>query len=80
VAFSHSLRHVSAAKPDGGKLDVWWRTTICFRKIDGKWMITHLYSSVPFDPETGKASFDLKPQHLQNHMTLAFYPTMERKR
>jgi uncharacterized protein (TIGR02246 family) len=61
VAFSHGLCHVSATKPDGGKLDMWWRTTVCFRKIDGKWMVTHEHNSVPFDPKTGKASLDLKP-------------------
>jgi uncharacterized protein (TIGR02246 family) len=61
VAFSHGISHVSATKTDGGKLDMWWRTTLCFRKIDGKWMVTHEHSSVPFDPENGKASLDLKP-------------------
>jgi uncharacterized protein (TIGR02246 family) len=61
VAFSHGLSHVSATKADGGKLDMWWRTTTCFRKIDGKWTITHEHDSVPFDAETGKASLGLKP-------------------
>jgi len=61
VAFSHGLSHVSATTAGGGKLDMWWRMTICFRKIDGKWMVTHEHNSVPFDTETGKASLDLKP-------------------
>jgi len=61
VAFSHGLSHVSATKADGGTLDMWWRTTICFRKIGGKWTITHEHNSVPFDVETGKASLGLKP-------------------
>jgi ketosteroid isomerase-like protein len=61
VAFSHSLSHVSGTKTDGGHLDMWWRTTVCFRKIDGEWMITHEHNSVPFDPKSGKASLDLKP-------------------
>jgi uncharacterized protein (TIGR02246 family) len=61
VAFSHGLSHVSATTTDGGRLDMWWRTTVCFRKIDGKWSITHEHNSVPFDVETGKASLDLKP-------------------
>ena len=61
VAFSHGLCHVSAAKTDGGQLDMWWRTSVCFRKIDGKWMVTHEHNSVPFDRKTGKASLDLKP-------------------
>ena len=61
VAFSHGLSHVSATRTDGGQLDMWWRTTVCFRKIDGKWMVTHEHDSVPFDAGTGKASLDLKP-------------------
>jgi ketosteroid isomerase-like protein len=61
VAFSRGLCHVRATKRDGGQLDMWWRTTVCFHKIDGKWSITHEHNSVPFDPKTGKASLDLKP-------------------
>ena len=61
AAFSHGLSHVSATRTDGGQLDMWWRTTVCFRKIDEKWMVTHEHNSVPFDVESGKASLDLKP-------------------
>ncbi len=61
VAFSHSLDHVSATTTAGVKLDMWWRETACYRKLDGKWLITHQHSSVPFDVESGKASLDLKP-------------------
>jgi ketosteroid isomerase-like protein len=61
VAFSHGLCHVSATKTDGGLLEMWWRTTLCFRKLDGNWMVTHEHNSVPFDAETGGASLDLKP-------------------
>jgi uncharacterized protein (TIGR02246 family) len=61
VAYCHSLSHVSATTMDGGQLDMWWRETVCYRKIDGKWLITHQHSSVPFNVENGKASLDLKP-------------------
>jgi ketosteroid isomerase-like protein len=61
VAFSHGLNRVNATKIDGEKLDMWWRATVCYRKIDGKWMITHEHASVPFDVKTGKASLDLEP-------------------
>ena len=61
VAFCHSLNRVNAARSDGKKLDMWWRATVCFRKVDGKWTITHEHNSVPFDVETGKASLGLKP-------------------
>lgn len=62
VAFSHTLNHVSAVKKGGAKLDMWWRSTVCYSKIDSKWLVTHEHDSVPFDPATGKASLDLQPQ------------------
>ena len=61
VAFCHSLNHVNGTKTDGKKVDMWWRATVCFRKIDDKWMVTHEHNSVPFDVESGRASLDLKP-------------------
>jgi ketosteroid isomerase-like protein len=38
-----------------------WRATVCYRKIYGSWMVTHEHNSVPFDPQTGKASLNLEP-------------------
>jgi uncharacterized protein (TIGR02246 family) len=61
VAFAHSLNQVSAMRTDGYKLQMWWRSTVCYRRVDGTWMITHEHNSVPFDVESGKASLDLKP-------------------
>lgn len=61
VAFCHSLNHVNGTKTDGQKVDMWWRATVCFSKLNSKWKVTHLHSSVPFDMETGKASLDIKP-------------------
>jgi ketosteroid isomerase-like protein len=46
---------------DGEINDVWVRATVCFRKIDGHWKVTHEHMSVPYDMETSKASVDLKP-------------------
>ena len=61
VAFCHSLNHVSATNTSGEKIDMWWRATVCFRKMRGNWMVTHEHSSVPFDMQTGTAAMDLKP-------------------
>ncbi len=61
VAFSSRLNHVKALKVDGGKLDMWWRETTCFKKINSRWLITHVHSSVPFNTRDGKASTELKP-------------------
>ncbi|HMF75845.1 MAG TPA: SgcJ/EcaC family oxidoreductase [Bryobacteraceae bacterium] len=61
TAFSHSLNRVIATTRDGMKLDMWWRSTVCYRKFDGKWHVTHEHNSVPFDVTSGKAALDLKP-------------------
>lgn len=61
VAFSHSLNHVSGTKTDGRKLDMWWRATVCYRKIGNQRVVTHEHNSVPFNPDTGKTSLDLQP-------------------
>ena len=61
VAFCHGLSHVSATRTDGGQLDMWWRTTVCFCKTNGNWVVTHEHNSVPFDVNSGKASLGLTP-------------------
>jgi len=40
---------------------MWWRSTVCYRKTEGSWKITHEHNSVPFNVETGKPSLDLEP-------------------
>jgi uncharacterized protein (TIGR02246 family) len=61
VAYCYSLNGVSGTTKGGAKVDMWWRATNCFRKIDGNWFVTHGHSSEPFDMESGKALLDLKP-------------------
>jgi uncharacterized protein (TIGR02246 family) len=61
VAFCHGLHHVAGTTKAGQKIDMWWRATQAFRRIDGRWRIVHEHSSVPFDMKSGKVSFDLKP-------------------
>jgi uncharacterized protein (TIGR02246 family) len=61
VAFCHSLNHVGATTTDGTRIDMYWRATVCLRRIGGDWTVTHTHSSVPFDAETGRAALDLEP-------------------
>ena len=61
VAFAHSLNRISGTLKNGNRTDFWLRSTICFRKIDGKWLIVHDHVSVPADLETGKALLNLQP-------------------
>ena len=61
AAFCHYLYRVTGTMTNGREVDMWVRSTLCFRKTDGAWMVTHEHTSVPFDAESGKASVDLKP-------------------
>jgi ketosteroid isomerase-like protein len=61
VAFSHSLSRVTGKLKTGTAIDMWFRTTLGFRRIGGRWFITHEHGSVPFNPENGQASLGLKP-------------------
>lgn len=61
VAFCHYLYRVGGTMTDGTQVGMWVRSTICFRKVDGDWTITHEHTSVPFDGATGAAALDLRP-------------------
>lgn len=61
AAFCHYLYRVSGTMTNGREVNMWVRSTVCFRKIEGDWMITHEHTSVPFDAESGKASVELQP-------------------
>jgi len=61
AAFCYGLNHVKGKSKDGPMVDMWWRATECFHRIDGRWLITHTHSSVPFEMPGGRASVDLKP-------------------
>ena len=61
AAFCHYLYHVTGTMTNGREVDMWVRSTVCFRKVEGEWAVAHEHTSVPFDAESGKASVDLKP-------------------
>ena len=61
VAFSHYLYRVSGTQEGGRDIDMWVRSTICYRKQGGKWHVVHEHNSVPFDPSTGMASLTIRP-------------------
>jgi ketosteroid isomerase-like protein len=61
VAFGHYLARCGGTGPDGKEQIGWMRATVCFRKTGRAWRIVHEHFSAPFDPESGKALFDLEP-------------------
>ncbi|MEV6768874.1 nuclear transport factor 2 family protein [Nocardia sp. NPDC051030] len=62
VAFAHGFGRLSGTLANGPETKgMWVRITLCYRKIDGDWLITHDQASVPFDNASGKGVSDLEP-------------------
>ena len=62
VAFGHCFGRLSGTLADGMVTGgMWVRVTLCFRKIDGNWLIAHDQASVPYDAASGKGVADLEP-------------------
>jgi PhnB protein len=62
LAFAHSLNRMTGIKTDGAKPDLWFRQTLCLRKVDGRWKIAHQHDSVPFHMDGSfRAAVDLRP-------------------
>ena len=47
LAVLHQLARISD-KNKGLESGSWVRVTVCYRKIDGRWLVTHEHASVPF--------------------------------
>jgi uncharacterized protein (TIGR02246 family) len=63
IAYSHALNRMSAT-PKGAPagFELWFRSTVCFRREDGEWRISHVHDSTPFYMDgTLRAAVDLKP-------------------
>jgi len=61
VAFGHGLIRVSGTMTNGTRTEGWLRSTTCFRKIDGTWLIVHDQVSAPLDLGSGRALLSLAP-------------------
>jgi PhnB protein len=62
VAFAHSLNHLTGTRTDGEATDVWFRATVCLRRLDGEWRVAHEHASVPFYMDGSfRAAVDLRP-------------------
>lgn len=59
IGFCSFLYHVTGTLQSGAEADMWVRATLCCRRVEGFWLITHDHESTPFDPATGKALIDL---------------------
>lgn len=61
VAFATSIDAMSASA-GGDAFTMWYRVTLGLRRIEGKWLVTHEHTSVPFYMDDSfRAATDLKP-------------------
>lgn len=66
LAWLSALNRMRGVKIDGTEEDIWFRTTLCFRRIDGAWRIAHDHSSTPYYMDGSlKAAVDLTPSSSQ---------------
>jgi ketosteroid isomerase-like protein len=62
VASAHSVNRLSGTLKSGTTTTGFWiRTTTCFRKVNGHWLIAHDHASAPLDVTTGAALLNLEP-------------------
>ena len=60
IVLNKPLGVITTAK-DGSKFSLIVRVTDCYRKINGRWLITQEHVSVPVDLESGKPDLLSKP-------------------
>lgn len=61
VAFVSCLTCCGGVDQAGNRQASYMRGTIGLERRDGRWTIVHEHYSAPFDPQSSKALFDLKP-------------------
>jgi ketosteroid isomerase-like protein len=61
LAWCAFFYHVTGVLVSGDEVDMWVRSSLVYRRIDGVWQIVHSHESVPFDAGTGQALISEPP-------------------
>jgi ketosteroid isomerase-like protein len=61
VAFAGMLTHTSGTLKNGHEVGHWVRVTVCCKRSNGRWLITHEHVSLPVDVRSRSAATDLVP-------------------
>ena len=61
LGFGHNIQWFSGTGKDGKPLDLTFRVSDGYKKINGKWMIVEEHISFPVDLATGKGDLSSKP-------------------
>jgi ketosteroid isomerase-like protein len=63
LAYCVSLSHMAGTKVSGEQVDLWFRASVCLRRLGSEWRIAHEHTSVPFLMDGSfKAAVDLRPR------------------
>lgn len=63
LAFAHGLSRMQGTKQGYGTGELWYRSTLCLKRIAGAWSIVHEHNSVPMKMDgSGLAATDLRPE------------------
>ena len=65
IAFCHATMRCGCTGTSGQEHWSWLRSTVCMKKIDGRWLVAHDHCSAPFDPMTSQAMLDAGPEQLK---------------
>jgi uncharacterized protein (TIGR02246 family) len=55
LAFVHGLHHFVPTPADHCCGQTWMRITVCYRRIEGQWIVVHEHVSIPFNPMDNQA-------------------------
>jgi ketosteroid isomerase-like protein len=61
LGFGHNIQHFSGTDKDGKPIDLTFRVSDGYKKINGKWTIVEEHLSFPVDVASGKADLSSKP-------------------
>jgi ketosteroid isomerase-like protein len=61
LGFGHNIQRFAGTGKDGKPLDLIFRVSDGYKKINGKWMIVEEHLSFPLDVATGKGDMSSKP-------------------
>ena len=61
IAVTHMLHQASGTLKNGQEVSYWVRATVCCKRSNHTWLITHEHISLPINPATRTAIMDLVP-------------------
>jgi ketosteroid isomerase-like protein len=61
IAVAYMLIRTSGTLRDEREVGYWVRATVCCKRSNGRWLITHEHISLPVDPLSQSAAMDLVP-------------------